>query len=193
MEYVFGITLGVLCCVLFLLVYGKMFYKKQYKDKPGIFQEKKVYDERQLMARGRAYKGGFFSLMISVTLLLLVNEVTPDVNIMNYSGVICCIIASVAIFAIICIIKDAYMSLYESTKNVAILFVLIGLFNVVIGFSELFSEGIIVKDEATGLDELSDCVGSLAAGFALLIICAIFLAKVSYDKKVASEDEFEEE
>lgn len=201
MEYTFGILLGIVVALFFFLVCGKLLYKKQYKDKAGYFHEKKIYDERQLMARGRAYKGGYFALMISLVALLIANESVKDVNLMNYSGVFTCIIISVGVFAIICIINDAYMSLYESAKKVLVMLVLLAVLNIAIGVSELISDGGIIKtksimiigDYKNETKELSDSVSSLLVGIAILVICVVFLVKVSHDNKVASEDEFEEE
>lgn len=194
MEYTVGILLGIVVALFFFLVCGKLLYKKQYKDKAGYFHEKKIYDERQLMARGRAYKGGYFALMISLVALLIANESVKDVNLMNYSGVFTCIIISVSVFAIICIINDAYMSLYESAKKVLVMLVLLAVLNIAIGISELASDGIVVTlDAYNDTKVLSDGVSSLLVGVALVVICTVFLVKVAHDKKVANEEEFEEE
>lgn len=195
MEYALGIIVGILGCIIFMLIFGKLVYKKQYRDKANIFNEKKIYDERQLMARGRAYKGGFISLIISLLFMEIANEAIKDVNLMGYSGVLICITISVTVFAVICIVNDAYISLYESAKKVVVMFIVIGGFNLAIGISEYVSAGgFVVKDEkAVVQDKLSDCVSSMLVGLALIAICVVFLAKIAHDKKVAGEEEFEEE
>lgn len=176
MEYGIGIACGILFTFIFVALFYRLVYKKEYRGKKGPFHEKEVYDERQLLARGSAYKAGFFSLLGYILCLTICNEINQDKSLLTTNALLLGIILSVGIFAIVCIMKDAYMSLYENSKIVLILFFIIGLINVVgIGIPTLLADA--------NPQEKSNGFINLASGTMILIVAIVFIIKSIHDKK----------
>lgn len=102
--YIAGILCGIVVGLAVLLVSRKKGAKKQY-------------DERQMLGRGKAFQAGFFTLLISVSV----------VNLCGYAGIlpgsaffwqVGAIIFSVAVFALTAIHLDAYVSMTDSPKRI---------------------------------------------------------------------------
>lgn len=82
------------------------------------------YDERQILARGRAFMWGFFSLMICLMVYGLTDMlIEPWCD--TLTGCIICICVSLIVFAVICIRQDAFAGIGQKRKrNLTVLLVL---------------------------------------------------------------------
>lgn len=169
MANALGVVFGVIIvCFLFGCCY-KFFYKKQFRDKKRAFSEKVLYDERQLLARGCAYKAGFYSLMIYLIGIIILEQMKLGYTFVSANSLWLGIVISIGIFAIVCILKDAYMSMYENSKMVFGFLVGMGIFNVFIGVTNYHEKN------TTGFTNLS-------VGIMMLIVCSVFYIKKMHDK-----------
>lgn len=124
------------------------------------------YDERQILARGRAFMWGFFSLMIC----LMVYGLT-DMLIERWcdtlTGCIICICVSLIVFAVICIRQDAFAGIGQKRKrNLTVLLVLTAA-NLLFGVSHIF-DGDLLRDGLLSFRSVSLIVGA-TTGLVLLV------------------------
>ena len=103
-EYNFGLLVGVLVGAFVGIGIIALLFKLKVMDL--------TFDERQERARGQAYKYGFWTL---ITCLLLYGF--SDMILGRWcdviTGVMLCVAAAMMVFASVCIVKDAYLSLKE--------------------------------------------------------------------------------
>ena len=180
--YLLGVICGVAVGLAFvaLLVYltRKMGGKIDLECKKG------AYDERQLLARGVAYKYAFFTLMIGMVIIALMEEIAGIRLFMSMTGVWIMVCISLAVFATICILKDAYMSLYENVKGVVIMFSAVALLNLVIGVSNIVEGASLIENGV-----LSVRCTNLIVGLLFIYILPVFIGRVIYNNKQLEEDE----
>ena len=91
---------------------------------------------------------------------------------------------ALGVFAITCILKDAYMNLYENAKGVIMMFSVIGLLNVALGLRVFLHKGSLLENGVVSLDSTN-----LVAGILLLVIVVVFIGRVIYNNKQLEEDE----
>lgn len=120
-SYISGVIVGVLIAVLIALVLRKSMGKG--KGKP-------QYDERQLLARGRAFMWAFFSLLCYVALLGIAGEEMRIVqeNILAFLMIGVCI--SCSVFGIYSVWNDAYVQVGQNPRRYMILTACIGVLNI---------------------------------------------------------------
>lgn len=118
---IFGVVFGLLLVILLLKI----------TKKDGSIKCK--FDERQEMARGRAFKYGFFTLMICNVVYALLDESFSVLPVTGSaaSGIIIVIGAGVMISYSIW--QDAYFSLNENRKRLMVVFGILGLVNLALG------------------------------------------------------------
>ena len=128
MEHSLGYNLGMLVAVLLGLLVGigivALLFKLKVMDL--------TFDERQERARGQAYKYGFWTLMTCLLLYGFSDMVLGrwcDV----ITGVMLCVATALVVFASVCIVKDAYLSLKEKPRAIMTLLTVITALNLAIG------------------------------------------------------------
>ena len=164
-QFVF---LGICCGVIIGLVVVALLFKKKVLDV--------TFDERQERIRGMAYKYAFFTLMIAVWIygaLDLALGRWCD----TLAGISLCVGASITVFAVICIVKDAYLGLKERPRAVMTLFVLLTVFNLGIGGMYLAS-GELVEDGVLTFRAVNPIVGLVT-----LVILIVYLVNVAAARK----------
>ena len=173
-----GVAVGLALVAVLVWITRKLGGKVDLECKEGAF------DERQLLARGEAYKYAFFTLMIGMVIISLLGEVAGIKLFMSMAGVWLMVCISLAVFATICIMKDAYMSLYENVKGVVIMFSTIAILNIAIGISNLIDGMPILENGVISVRYTNLIVGILFA-----YILPVFIGRVIYNNKQLEEDE----
>lgn len=156
MGVLFGILVGVVAAAGLLA----FLFKKKVLDMH--------FDERQELARGKAFQYGFFTLMIAVYVYG-----TSDVIFGRWcdvlTGVTICIAAGICVFAITCILKDAYLSLREKPRTIMTMFALMTLVN--LGFGAMYAySGDLVEDGVLTFRAVNPIIG-----FATLVILIVYI------------------
>jgi len=136
MDYKSGAAVGIALGLLVGLGFVAYLFHKKILDMH--------FDERQERARGKAYQYGFFTL-----LACLFVYGASDLALKRWcdtlTGVTICAAAGLGVFAVTCILKDAYLSLREKPRQVMVLFALIAAVN--LGFGAMYySSGDLVED-----------------------------------------------
>ena len=124
------------------------------------------YDERQILARGRAFMWGFFSLMICLMVYGLTDMlIEPWCD--TLTGCIICICVALIVFAVICIRQDAFAGIGQKRKrNLTVLLVLTAA-NLLFGVSHII-DGDLLRDVVLSFRSVSLIVGA-TTGLVLLV------------------------
>ena len=167
-----GLVLGLLMGILAgALVLALLFKKKVLSME---------FDERQERARGKAFQYGFFTLIISLY-IYGTSEMVLGRWCDALMGITLCVTLAVSVFAITCILKDAYLSLKEKPRQIMTLFTLIAVFNLVVGGVYLWS-GELVEDGVLTFRATNPIVGLM-----VLVILIVYI--VNYLLRDREEEE----
>ena len=159
-PYVAGVLVGIGSAAVVIAVMAAV-RKKQGRPKP-------EYDERQMAARGVAYRWAFLTLMLSLAVNTGVEAIwgpwaKPGVSAWML------IFLSVGVFVVVCVRQDAYFAVAQDPKASLWLFgavVVLQIPNIII----TLRSGGFVEDGLLTWDALSPASGSL---FLVLTVCAI--------------------
>lgn len=171
-SYAIGLLSGI-WAVLIVTTINSFSKKKKMKQ---------VFDERQLLNRGKCYEIAFQTLAF---LLILDGFIRIMFN-FNWStylvGTISMLLTSSTVFAIKAIQMDAYHSINSNKKQIIITSIGFGLFNLVFGVIKII-DGTIIENNM-----VSNYFLNLIAGLMPLMIAGVLLVK----KDQESIDSYEE-
>lgn len=184
LGYIFGFILGIASAILLLLILRWGIRKVGGKvETYRCFFNKNSFDERQVIARGKAYKVGFYTLLIYVFAIALLDEMMNISIFMSLGGIWLGVCIAFFLFAIVCIRQDAYMSLYENPKGIILMFLIISIVNIIPGVLFIINGSILENGVLA-----SRCM-NLECGILLLLIMFAFAAKVAYNNKHMDEED----
>lgn len=121
-TYIAGIIVGIVIIVSVAII-TKFFLKKT-----GLIK-KECYDERQMIEKGKGYRLGFFVGNAYFIILMILQLAEIEINNAFWSFVGVCL--SVGVFAIYCIIKNAYFGYNQPPKGVNILLFVLMIINLI--------------------------------------------------------------
>ena len=159
-HYHLGIFVGISVGLLAGLFVVALLFKKKVLDMH--------FDERQELARGKAFQYGFFSLLITSYVYAISDMILGrwcDVP----AGITLCLAVSLCVFAITCILKDAYLSLREKPRTVMTMFALMSLINLGFGVMQGVS-GDLVEDGVLTFRAMNPIIGT-----ATLVILVVYI------------------
>ncbi len=151
-------------------------------------KKKWVFDERQQLARGKAFKAAYITLLISMFLLRLVQEFADAVIFGTFMVELVALFISLAVFAIVCIFNDAYLSLNERPKTVMLVASGIALLNLGIGLMNIHNMGAAEKAALPLVSINLICAGVLAA---IVIVFGVRTAIVHKRMGAGADEESE--
>lgn len=123
------------------------------------------YDERQMVARGRAYTWGYATLLIYLVFWLIMRSMEIPFF-MEAVSVLIGALLSIAVFVGYCIFHDAYFKASESPKAWIAIICAMGVVNLGIGLVKLFREATL---QERLYDNMNLFVGALMV-FALICL-----------------------
>ena len=155
-----GVFVGLAAGLLAGLAFIMSLFKKKVLDMH--------FDERQERARGKAFQYGFFTLLIAAYAYGI-----SDVLLGRWcdvlTGVTLCIALALCVFAVTCILKDAYLSLREKPRTVMTMFALISAMN--LGFGVMYAlSGGLVEDGVLTFRAVNPVIG-----FVTLVILIVYI------------------
>lgn len=106
-----GIVTGIVVAVLLVVLMAVLFRKQG-----GAGFGRAKYDERQLLARGKAYRAGFFTVLI-YELLYAFGDLMELRWTVPFTGVMIGLFLGIAVFGVVAICQDAYLSLNEKPRG----------------------------------------------------------------------------
>lgn len=160
MNYHAGVALGISVGILAGLFAVALLFKKKVLDMH--------FDERQERARGKAFQYGFFTFIIT-TYAYGLSDVILGTWCDVLAGVTLCLAVSLCVFAVTCILKDAYLSLREKPRTVMTMFALLSLIN--LGFGGMYAySGDLIEDGVLTFRAVNPIIG-----FATLVILIVYI------------------
>ena len=134
LSYALGVIAGIL---LVFLVYGILMVVTKRRGKYANAQ----FDERQVVARGRAYRYAFFTVLFYLLGWGLF-ELAADIRLWDtYTGCFLGVFLSVTVFAVVAILNDAYFAVNEKPATYLGIFALVTVLNLGIGVWNLVTGG----------------------------------------------------
>lgn len=163
----------VICITIITIIAAILTVRK----KGGMYCE---YDERQELARGKAFRAAYFTLIIYFTISELITdslnkEWCNDLSNLGYG-----VCLSAAVFAMVCIMKDAYVGFNQNAIRNVVILVSIGIFNVLLGISSFIHKHDYVTD-----DVLVSIPINLPIGVLLIAVALTLFIKSQHDKNEA--------
>ncbi len=159
-SYHAGVTLGIFVGIAAGLFVLALLFKKKVLDMH--------FDERQELARGKAFQYGFFTLIITAYAYGASDMIFGrwcDALV----GVTICLAVSMCVFAVTCILKDAYLSLREKPRTVMTMFALLAAIN--LGFGAMYAvSGDLVEDGVLTFRAVNPIIGVL-----VLVILVVYI------------------
>ncbi|MCM1180885.1 MAG: hypothetical protein NC347_11545 [Clostridium sp.] len=154
-------------------------------------KNEEFYDERQILARGNAFKVGFFTMAAYIGFVGILSEFMNVVLSFGLLWIGVCL--SIGVLIIICIVKNAYVSLQDNAKGVMMMFGIFGFLNLIIGLPDSTKDLVetvwMVEDgETFECVRLSTEIVNLSVGILFIIVLAVLAGKLWYDKRHEEED-----
>lgn len=172
----FGLLLFVLMKIVIHLAGGKVQLKWDRKCDG--------FDERQKLARGVAYKWGFFTILIYVMVVSLLNDFGITGMFMSFGGLLIGICLSLFVFVVICILKDAYMSLYENVRGVVMMLSFVAAVNLICGTRTLAEQRPLLEDGTLSLGWANISIGTL-----FILTTIVFGVKAVYNNRQLEDED----
>ena len=145
------------------------------------------FDERQQIARGRAFEAGFYTLMLTLLGYIFCNNVM-DISVLGVEiGIALCIIVSVGVFAMVGVLKDAFLEFNSSAKARGFFFGVLGGINLALGVWAVL-DGRLFENGQLSLPVLNLSIGGL-----MLVVVACIAVRNALQKKQAAIEESEDE
>lgn len=179
-----GVGLGLLFSGLILLMIW-IFASKNRR------LEKGKYDERQLLARGKAASAAFFTTLVLMLVVGLGDAVGLFRSLLHENlgfFFMAALFGGVIVYAFFCIMEDAYIALNERTGVVIATVSVIGVINAIIFCTDLFTGQWLIGGRLS-----MKSINGLCALVSLFIILFMILKKVRSSQKDREEDEDEDE
>ena len=168
-SYVAGFVVGILLVVLIKF----LFDRRKTEQKKGC-----EYDERQRLARGKAFQYGFFTLLGWIVVTgVIYNDTMPQwcsLIVLNMIG------AGIAllVFGLYCIAKDAYLSLQERQASVYLTTGIAGFGNLAGALPHILEDGGLFEDGKLGISTVN-----LILGIVFILLFIAFFIKMRQNQE----------
>jgi hypothetical protein len=134
------------------------------RGKYSVFDEKARFDERQLVARGKAFQAGFYAMLLGGGAGICGQVIWPDA-IPSLAWQCGALLLGVGVFFLTAICKDAYLGLHSVPVRWMVLFFVVGGMSLLRGGMNLYYG----EEVWLGWLELAFAVLFLAVALALLL------------------------
>ncbi|MBP5605619.1 MAG: hypothetical protein J6X60_08770 [Ruminiclostridium sp.] len=172
------LLIPVFLCITAL---GVFFYAAKEKNRGN----NNEYDERQIAARGKGYKVGFFTALIGFVVLILFDVAEIQLPLVETARYIILFFISIGTFVVYCIMNDAYIGLHTKCRSNIVLWLIIVAFETFQAVRDII-DGEMVKD---GM--ITGSVITIALVILLLVIMTAMLIRSSQIKKGEAEEDEE--
>lgn len=171
-----GVTIAAFVGMFVGILVVAVFLKFTKTDKSAKWN----YDERQKMVRGKGYEYGFFSMLILNVFLtvLRIGEIRLPVkdSVIHFMS----IVVGVGVYAGYCILKDGYFALNENKKAVIVLFVVVGILNLLSGVHSMW-DGSIIENGMINENAINLLCAMLFLGIFIVLMIKRMITKRAED------------
>lgn len=167
MEHTAAYLIGMAVGIIFVVI-GLTIIKRRNGGK-GAFCD---FDERQELVRGRAFKYGFFTLLLYFIIAVSLGKIGVRQTYFDSATIIFMgICLGIMVFTSYAIWHDAYFSMQDKPRGWIILFVAMFFLNMVVGLGGLHETDTSSSHGLLGEHSLNFCVGAMCA--ILVIVTAV--------------------
>lgn len=128
----------------------------------------KIYDERQMIERGKASRNGYIALAAAMLACFFIKDCFEVDFIDDSSAVLCCLWVSAVAFAVTMIVKDAYDGVYEGRNSIVV---------TVMGAAGCFMLAAEMVSAARGTFVFYNSAGVLVSAVSMQTVCAVYWVK----------------
>ena len=171
-EYAIGFMVGLLTVVIVFWLIGKR------------SKNKCEYDERQIIARGKAFKAAYVSLFGYLCLTGVFDAATGIVWADFFTEAVIGLAISATVFAVNAIIRDAYVPLSRNVRGLIIVFLAFAAINISFIIIRLVGGGSLLTDGKFNVNSVTVIVSVM-----MFILSCVLGIKQARDKKQLTEDE----
>lgn len=169
-----GFIAGVAVSLLLIVVFMK---RRGYTDG----SNKTEYDERQLIARGRGFMLAYYTLLIYLAVIIMIDmldvTIPCSMTVLVFTG----FVISGLVLSFYTIMNDAYWGINNNVSLITRAIIAIGIINFVFGIVDMCKGKMVVE----GI--LQDGFINFEAGVLILAIGIMLLIKKRKDKQEAGE------
>lgn len=130
--FTIGFFVGVLIAILFAIVAWLIFNRITTGHWSVCRRE---YDERQKVAQGLAYRDTFWTMIVLLWLWLMVQLAELPLPVSDAAVTLLIIFVGIAVYAVECIFRDAYMGLHDKPVRWVVLSLSILVINLIVAWS----------------------------------------------------------
>ncbi len=142
------------------------------------------YDERQIAAQGRAAKAAFFTNLIYTAACIAVFTAMEAPSAVVQTALFLGLLLSVGVYAVVCILRDAYFNLSDSPRKTLILLGVLAAIQFLNVWRNFPERGLFSNGEPVVMVWMP-----LMTGAVIVIVIATSLIKLAADKGRGSRDE----
>ena len=176
-DFSTGLFAGILSALLIYLLVAQFTKKEKLNNND--------FDERQELIRGKAYKYGFFTMIIMTLFVMAAIEFNISLPVTASLAMFIALLISIDVYAVYSIINDAYFGIGTNKMRYCIFFVIIIALNLVGGASNLNN---LAKSGEKIVLGFSDAA-NLCVALAFLPILVIMIVKILEEKKELNDEE----
>ena len=176
-DFSTGLFAGILSALLIYLLVAQFTKKEKLNNND--------FDERQELIRGKAYKYGFFTMIIMTLFVMAAIEFNISLPVTASLAMFIALLISIDVYAVYSIINDAYFGVGTNKMRYCIFFVIIIALNLVGGASNLNN---LAKSGERIVLGFSDAA-NLCVALAFLPILVIMIVKILEEKKELNDEE----
>ena len=176
-DFSTGLFAGILSALLIYLIVVQFMKKKKLNNND--------FDERQELIRGKAYKYGFFTMVVLTLFLMAALEFSITLPVSTSLAIFITLLLSIDVYAVYSIINDAYFGVGTNKVRYCIFFVIIIVLNLVGGASNLNSMNSTGKNILLSFSDASN----LCVALAFIPVLVVMLVKIFKEKKEQNDEE----
>ena len=165
-DFSTGLFAGILSALLIYLLVAQFTKKEKLGNND--------FDERQELVRGKAYKYGFFTMIIMTLFVMAAIEFNISLPVTASLAMFIALLISIDVYAVYSIINDAYFGVGTNKMRYCIFFIIIMAVNLFAGISNLNSMAETGKNMVLGFSDGSN----LCIALAFLPLLVIMLVKI---------------
>jgi len=176
-DFSTGLFAGILSALLIYLLVMQFIKKEKLGNND--------FDERQELVRGKAYKYGFFTMIIMLLLVTAAIEFNINLPVSTSLALFIALLVSIDVYAAYSIINDAYFGVGTNKMRYCIFFIIIMAVNLFAGISNLNSMAGTGRNMVLGFSDGSN----LCVALAFLPLLVIMFVKIFEEKKEMNDEE----
>ena len=176
-AYISGFLAGLAIVVLIVLI--RVFLKRRLGA--GVCGNE--YDERQKAIQGAGYKYAYTTMLITMTLGGIIENLFGVEWASLFSFAIIGMWLSICVFVTYCVIKDAYFSLRSRRKPLLVISLAAGLINLGIGLRNCIFDGGLIENGHLDLN-----FTSLFTGVCCLYLGVMMVVRTIYERRMEESE-----